>query len=317
MSDSRVIIKRGIRRLRCGINTICNNLYLDFPRRKPTVLVTSSGRSGSTWIEEVISVSDKFRIMFEPFHKYETAGLEHWEYRQYLERENRSEAFLRDAKRVLEGRVRSKWIDQDNRVFFSNRRLIKDIRTNLCVAWMKQQFPDLKVIYLIRHPFSVALSRMKLGWEADLGLMTSQSELMAKHFPNDAAFFQSITDPFLQHVAFWVIENLVPLRELEDGDALPIAYEDVQRDPTREFSRVFEWLDLEVPQGIDLLAKKPSRTVQPEQTKGRFELSESQVQMGVDLLVRFKMDSIYTSDAQASPNFANFNPLSVFNTYSS
>ena len=71
-------------------------------------------------------------------------------------------------------------MDAGNRRIFYKGLLIKDIFVNLFVYWAVQHFPGVKVVLLIRNPFSVALSKYKTRtwfWLADPIALLDQPDL--------------------------------------------------------------------------------------------------------------------------------------------
>ena len=112
-------------------STIRGQIYIEkTPSVENTVLLCGSGRSGTTWLANIINNDNLFRYMFEPFHPEQVSIVKHFNSRQYLRASNKKEEFLLPATRILSGRVRNLWIDRYNKKIFPKRRLIKDIRIN-------------------------------------------------------------------------------------------------------------------------------------------------------------------------------------------
>ena len=104
--------------------------------------------------------------------------LQGWNIRQYLRYNDHHSKFLKPATAILSGKIRHEWIDKFNRRIFSRRRLIKDIRAQLFLKWIKYNFPEIPILLLLRHPCAVANSRLKLGWGATLNDFLVQEALM-------------------------------------------------------------------------------------------------------------------------------------------
>lgn len=304
----------NVRRVLSNIKRRAGGVCLDRPADKPTVLLTSSGRSGSTWLQELISQTDRFRVMFEPFHAKEIPALSDWEFRQYIDRDEPGDRFYPAAARILGGRIRHPWIDQFNRARFPRRRLIKDIRTNLMAAWIGQRFAHVKVVLLLRHPFDVAISRQRIGWGANLRMIDDQHDLMDRHFPDRRDFFANISDPFAQQVALWAVENLVPLRELGPDEAAVIAYEDLKQDPQAEFQRVADFLGIDANRLTPAHFQRPSKTSkyghqrEAHVTDAQRELAFQQV------LVPLGLDRIYPTMNAEPPALHARDVLTEFTT---
>jgi hypothetical protein len=137
------------------------------------VFLAGVGRSGTTWIANIINYNREYRFIHEPFNPNRVRLVRAFQYKQYLRPENREPRYLEPAKAVLSGRMRNRWTDTANKKIFARKRLIKDIRANLLLKWIHSNFPGIPIILLFRHPCAVANSWMKLGWgQEDRGSRT-------------------------------------------------------------------------------------------------------------------------------------------------
>ena len=150
---------------------ITSKFAVDRATPDSTAFLSGMGRSGTTWAAEVINCDGKYRIVFEPFNPHHVDEARSFEYIQYLSGENRNIALMTSARGILNGRVSNRWVDRESRPGVFRRRIIKDIRSNLMLAWLGAIAPRMPIVLLIRHPLSVALSWLKLGWgtEANKG----------------------------------------------------------------------------------------------------------------------------------------------------
>lgn len=121
-------MKKVIRKAERRMRKILNRLMVDTGDYRRTVFLAGTGRSGTTWVEELINAKNDFRIMFEPFHSDKVELVSDWNYRQYLRCSDRTEKFLQSATAILSGNIRNEWIDCFNRKLISRKRIIKDIR---------------------------------------------------------------------------------------------------------------------------------------------------------------------------------------------
>ncbi len=152
----------------------------------PTVLISSMGRSGSTWLAELLSYSDKFKIIFEPFFPARVNEAVPFGYYKYLNNECESPLLIDSACSIFNGQVNNNWVNSlnDSRNKSSNI-LVKSIRSSLMLDWISCHFPDVKIILLVRDPFEVAQSWISLGWGkipfsniSDLDVILVQSALL-------------------------------------------------------------------------------------------------------------------------------------------
>lgn len=196
-----------------------------------TVLLCGSGRSGTTWLAELIQAGNECRYMFEPFWHRHVPACRHFKVRQYLRVENDDPRFLEPANAILTGTIRRWWIDKYNRCYRGDVRLIKDIRTTLLSGWLHGHFPTVRMIYVLRHPAAVTQSRLGREWRARTDEVLDQPDLVADHLAGPLARFGEPRDRFDRHILMWCIENLVPLRQLAPGSVHPVFYEDLCVDP--------------------------------------------------------------------------------------
>lgn len=160
VNDRVSLIDRGMELLR---RKVLRHLLIDRGDFRQTVLVAGSGRSGTTWVQEIINHRGSYRVVFEPFHPKKIGALSQWKERQYLRPENDSARFLGPAGDILSGRIRNEWVDQHNRRLIAGKRIVKDIRTNLSLRWIKEHFPEVPIVLVLRHPCAVASSQLKGG----------------------------------------------------------------------------------------------------------------------------------------------------------
>lgn len=211
------------------------------------VFLAGCGRSGTTWLSEIINADRSFRYMFEPFNSMKTAEWREFAYRQYLPRYIRNERALAAATAILSGQVHNEWVDCQNRVLLASRRLVKDIRANLLLGWLKQNFPTMRLVVLIRHPLAVTVSRVRLGWEPALSLdcIRAQPALIEDFLrPHMAKLERWAADPFALQIANWCIENLVALSQLKEGEYCLVTFEALVSNPEVELDRVFKYLGM-------------------------------------------------------------------------
>ena len=88
---------------------------------KQTVFLAGCGRSGSTWVTQILNYKNEYRILYEPFHSLYVDIMSHFRYRQYLRPENNEPAFLKPVETILSGQIRNKWITRANRRLISKK----------------------------------------------------------------------------------------------------------------------------------------------------------------------------------------------------
>ncbi|MHC4938870.1 MAG: sulfotransferase [Planctomycetota bacterium] len=271
------------------------------------VVLAGVGRSGTTWVGDILNYENEYRTIFEPFWRKSVPLVAHFRARQYLEPECTDPQFVEPARRILAGEFRNKWADSLNTKWIARRRLVKDIRANLLLGWFRARFPDTPVILLMRHPCAVAVSSLKLGWKAPLQDFLEQPVLVERHLSKQYDLIGQIhasgTD-FEKRVVLWCAENRVALHS---GVELVVHYENFCReDPRPEVARMFEFLGKPFDESVFSALRKPSKLSVADSAvitganlvdNWRKQVTDSQLDRTLELLDAFGLDRIYGADS--------------------
>jgi hypothetical protein len=203
-----------------------------------TVFVAGSGRSGTTWVEEVVDRHHDHRVLFEPFYPKQVPQVAAMTEGLYLRNDVDDPRYVQPVQRVLEGRLRNRWIDHLNHVRVARRRLVKEIRANCWLGWAARRWPQMPMVFVMRHPLAVVTSGLGMGWSDGLDRVLAQPTLIADHCADHVDYLRGLTDPLERAVARWCVENLVPMRTLGPGRATLVLYEDLVAEPEREAQRL-------------------------------------------------------------------------------
>ncbi|WP_231934441.1 sulfotransferase [Botrimarina colliarenosi] len=145
------------------------------------------GRSGTTWLSEIINYRRDHRYLFEPFtHSRrfsETPLCRGFGDNRGYTRPESSDADRYDvASAILGGRSKDSVPDAYNRGLLYNRRIIKDISCLLYLPWLLRWFPEHKWVLLVRNPLATAASQAKYQWRyASSADYQDDHELVADH----------------------------------------------------------------------------------------------------------------------------------------
>jgi len=284
------------------LNEARHRLFIDLGDHRNTVFLAGTGRSGTTWIQELVNYNNDYRIMFEPFHSNKIDQIKHWNYRQYLKSDDQRKRYIDPAECILSGNIKHPWIDARNHKLVVRKRLIKDIRTQLILHWISQKFPDIPIVLLLRHPCAVANSKIKLGWDSHLNDFLTQRELVNDYLEPFRNHIQKSEDIFDNHIFLWCIENYIPLTQFSENQILVTFYETICENTQSEAERIFSFLGRSLPESILEKAAKPS-TLSREWSavvngsdsinSWRKNISHMQIKRAVDILQIFGMDRIY------------------------
>lgn len=130
---------------------------------KEAIWLVSDGRSGSTWLSDLINSDRAYRELFEPFHPHIVNKARHFALFQYLRPEDTNSPAGEFLRLVFSGKFKHLRSDVSKPRLFYKGLLVKDIFAHLLMPWVNQNISHVKKILLIRNPFAVALSKQKLS----------------------------------------------------------------------------------------------------------------------------------------------------------
>ena len=290
---------------------LLGGLHLDLSKgdHAKTVFLAGTGRSGTTWLAGLINHDHRYRNVFEPFYPGKVEAFRGFKSKQYLRPDDRREEFLAPARRFLSGEARSRWTDRGG-AFLARRRLVKDVRANLLLCWMSENFPGMPIVLLLRHPGAVVSSRLALGWRDNLSETMDQEELVEDHlFPMEAEILAA-RDPFERHLFLWCIDNYVPLRQFQPGDLHLCFYENLLLNPEPELRRLFEFIGRDFDSRVLARVDRPSATSRRETSGGRHVegwgtgITDRNRRRALEILGLFGLDRVYGEGATPDPSGA-------------
>jgi hypothetical protein len=299
--------RRLYRRL---IHKTCSKIYFDAVRDiGKSAIVAGTARSGTTWLAEIIASQYPCRIMFEPFHSGQVAAFQEFNYFQYMRPTEENDALFSYCQNVFSGDIRHNWIDRQVEHIFPKYRLIKEIRANLFLNWMHHFFPEIPILFMIRHPCAVVLSRMQLGWatDDDIRSFLSQPQLIDDFLINYVDVIKGARTPEEKHAIIWCICNLVPIKQFGPGGLKAFFYENLTLHPMVEIPRIFQLLNHGYHENVFEFADKPSITSRStsaivsgktRENSWKVKLSHAQVERILTIVEKFHLDYIYGNSSE-------------------
>lgn len=292
--------------------------YARVPRN--TILIAGSGRSGTTWLANLVNYRNDYRDIFEPFHARHVPPAKSFAYNVYLRPQDAHPELAATARLLLTGGFQNDWTNRNNRRRIAGKRLVKEIRIHHFLKWLAASLPEMPIVFVMRHPLAVVESRQALEWPARLELYLKRTELIDDYL---APFLVSIEQAlslseqsFERNVLFWCIENYVPLQQFKAGEIHIAFYENLVTEPEAEARRLFAFLNkpfdtcalhaLDAPSS-QTRADSVIRQKGPKLERWRSIFSPGQIGWALDTLHRFGLDRIYT-DA-LTPRIENANVL--------
>lgn len=249
------------------------------------LVLTSSPRSGSTWLGNALSSIPNSCMLFEPLlltfvPKAKAAG---FSWTTFVHQENKwpeGEAFLR---RVFEGRVVNAWTSREmslREAWRSTTMIIKFVRANRLLPWICKTFEIRSPVLLIRHPCAVIASQLNFRY-----YRSAQRPNAPPYITNYPLFESALSkteDVEENLAAIWALDHLPPLMQETPRPWTIVTYEELFLHPEITLTKIFKaWgLDVDFETAISRL-KKPSSVVHKSGISGidgwKKELTEMQV----------------------------------------
>jgi hypothetical protein len=291
---------------KCAIKSVVN---VHRPGSRKNIFLFSTPRSGSTWLMELIWSQSDFKACNEPLDLRNPLVRRYLGITEWLELYNHSAlpALQRYFQALCEGRLHA--IDPvpfrgycrpvTHRIVF---KIINGAEDR--INWFRDTFNG-QIVYLIRHPIAVGLSR-----EYYPRLQALLNSDYRRHFTQDQLdFAQRVLEngTKLEHgVLAWCLENAVPLWTAT-ADWLMITYEELVLDPQPVIAQLAERLALPEPERMlsrlavpSAVKAKSNQETQRALERGtdrrwlvekwRGHVSESEESRAMEILAHFQLD---------------------------
>jgi Sulfotransferase family len=292
-----------------SLSRLLGGLHVDLGDHRSSVFLAGSGRSGTTWVSGLINHRNEYRFVFEPFRPDKVGICENFGRKQYLRSGDRREEYLGPARTILTGGLRSFWTDRFNEKLVARRRLIKDIRANLLLGWIRANFPGMHMVLLLRHPCAVVASQLALGWRDVLSEMMEQEELVEDFLVPMEAEIRAARGGFERRLFTWCIENYVPLKQFEPGEIHLCFYEDFLTRPEHELRRLFSFLGEDFDERVYPLLNRPSPLSREGEAASvdawQRSVTGRQLERAVEILGLFGLDRVYGEAPMPDPSGAH------------
>jgi hypothetical protein len=307
-----------------------------------SIFISSGARTGSTWVSQLVNYNNAYRYMYEPFISMPLGYPEIFTALpdnriMYLRPDDRNAKYISQAEFIISGRFKHPRTDQYNTRFIVDKRLVKEVQSNLWLKWLKGHFAELPVILLLRHPVPTIRSRFAEYFNAPveqrgaidrdpvarkahyLELAFGQKNLVADHLEPLRSALEGAETVMEQRAVIWCIQNYVPLRQFHRGEIYLTFYESFCVDPENEIRRICRHLGDTIDDAS--LAKFLARLRRPSaNSKLKTEMLDGwkmvsswqkktppeDVRQTQNVLKIFGLDAIYDA-AQPLPNVAAAN----------
>ena len=240
------------------------------PSASQALLLVGSGRSGTTWICDLIAAAPHIQQIFEPLHpetSVEVQQLIGWKVNEeahirpyYLRPSEIYPNWHSFLERLLTGQVRNYSTDFKRTSYWPDQFLIKLIRGNLMLGYIYDNFQP-QIIYVIRHPCAVVHSRLKIPWHADTKDILKQEALVEDYLRPWIGDIEKEKDLLGAHAVWWAVENMVAMRELGTRPHYAVTYETLCLEPEDQIHQIYAWAGIsKLPTSLDDIVERPSQT---------------------------------------------------------
>ncbi len=195
-----------------------------------TTLIIGSTRSGTTFLMESINQNNDYHLIFEPFNNTYTDEWSDLATREYIDPTQIDNHKNSAVKKILSGQVNNSWTNRYNTKIISDKRLIKAVRANLLIEYIRTEYPNLQIIYLVRNPYNLVASRINMNFDPlDIYQVLEQTSFIAKHYPDidRDELMKQLGSNEAKHAALWCIENRYLLKSIAKFDLHHLQYEDI------------------------------------------------------------------------------------------
>ena len=275
------------------------------------VWVIGSGRSGTTWVTDMLNYKQGFREMLEPCRPHVVADSNFLALNDYRRPGKKDERLALFYAEVFSGRFKHVDVDSAaNRLRFKGL-MVKDVFANLFAKHLHNLFPNVKPILLLRNPFEVALSMQSKKdwvWMTDPMLFLNQPDLVEDFLLPYVPLITEVSergDYIEKLLLIWCIINYVPLKQFKKEEILVVFYEDVKRNPSAEVSQMWQFIrgsadvpPMSIPNHVSAKTSGVSTELGKKFTKDegawRDKLSATQLKNGNSILDAFGFGDLYS-----------------------
>lgn len=222
------------------------------PKKSSPILLTGAHRSGTTWLANMLSLSNEVQMASEPFN------LDSWAYKlndlakywfTYAPALNQVDA-ISAFNKVLECKTRKVYgrrtIQRYAPFSRNGRLLIKDPIACLSSEWIARNF-DINVIILVRHPAAFAASLRRMNWRFDFSHLSNQGALMEELLIDFKAEIENPPEDIIDQASLlWrIIYSVLSGYKSKNPDWLFVRHEDLSAEPEAKIKELYDHLQLD------------------------------------------------------------------------
>lgn len=219
-------------------------------------IILGFGRSGTTWISDIISKITNSLILFEPLHP----SVNYNKNLSYIYIKNNNIKLKNHLNLCLNKKIKKPWLLRNyiqyditkNNIDYNliqniynncNINGFKSIRLNFAINWLKKTYKNSNIIFLIRNPYAVYSSICKrnfweYGWPNTYNLWIKQAEkILNDYYPIYTKYLYQDNNTYEQKICImWSVTNKIAML---NNNILIKKYEDIYLNPFKEIKNIF------------------------------------------------------------------------------
>jgi len=243
------------------------------------IFLFSSTRSGSTWLYELLLMSERYRAVFEPLPKLEDCIKFYHTPRVVLSQHSTDKNLSNFINSLIfpgklnKKEMKNSSINSRNIHFLTKGFILKSTRANFCIDFIYKNFSDkrIKVIYLIRNPFAVVKSKILKG-KADDGNLSKKfsydpgklfkisDAFFSEYFEKYKAIYNKIDSKVMLETFTWCLENKWIIDAIKERPWHMVVYENIFLNFNEEYGKISNYLDIPFNKKIVKKRKNKSTT---------------------------------------------------------
>jgi len=211
------------------------------PQPETSILLAGSGRSGTTWLSNLLAAMPSTQLIFEPLWPTNNPAIRKltgWNDGEprvrgyYLTPDKEHPEWDPLLQAVFSGRCRNYWTDKYRFTLTPKRFLIKEIRANMMMGYIYRKLRP-RIVYLVRHPCSVIVSRltMPVPWAASVQDLLRQEELVEDHLRPWLKEIEREKSLVGAHAVWWAVENRIAQGQLAAVPHIRVFFEELAASP--------------------------------------------------------------------------------------
>jgi hypothetical protein len=254
--------------------------------RASPVIILGFGRSGTTWLADIVSKMIGNLILFEPLHPSVISASDALSYSRPRADQRAPElhqhlTFVLDKQRKLPWLLRNHLpvhVNDADPYFmeylwqFCDIAGFKEIRMNFMIPWLMERQMG-SVLFIVRDPRAVISSILRrdnfweFGWPGTYELMVSNlldDPALADHpIQRHAAFIRGPRSYVERIAIMWALTHAVALDDARRHGVPVVRYENLYRQPFEVTRQIAEWL------GLGAISIHPSYLFAPSLTTNK------------------------------------------------